>query len=162
MRKAFVLFLILSSGAVFAQSSEPTVETLEARASVRLNDLRCVIKIGVDLPVEQRTSLQLGSRDEKALPLFLFNPGVSLNHTFAMAPACNLQEADRLMKESWSAFGFLHDVPVKVTKETWQPIKNGNGACVQRVHEVVEMDLSPQLKLTSEKIVLNQVDGCIR
>lgn len=158
----FSFFVMVCSVGVFAQQSQKvkTIVTHD-RASIRLNDLRCVIQLGVDLPLEQRTTLQLGSREKDALSLTL-NPlsDEQAKHTFATAPTCDHIEADRLAKESVMFFGFQHDTPITLTKHISEPFKNGFGQCIQNIHEILEIQLSSKITLTSEEYLLHASEGC--
>ncbi len=163
----FVLFAISISLAFtsFAQGKEPghTVVS-QTTASIRLNDLRCVIALGIDQPVEKRTTLQLGSSDPKALPIFLSPESVptTLQHSFAISESCDIPEVDELKKESLLFFGFLHEIPVTITTKFSAPfqIHFGGGPCRQNIHEQVEIALSKKVKLVSNEYQTRPSSEC--
>lgn len=159
-----LIFMILLSANVLGQSSDPVISVKMGRGMLSIHRLRCTVIAGHNESQDLRDRLFtiLGDSDSNSRTISLIRPtgvDIELNHHFAQAQGCPIEELDLKVKESHTRFGFI-DAKVTLTKKSSGPFINGFGKCVERYNEELELEIGPNVTVKSFEGQIREVTGC--
>lgn len=152
--KFLTALVALAASTAFAA---PKTEVLNILSTTALSGLHCQIgEMGSSLPVSERMTTVL----PKPQILTGASKEMELEHLQFSAAGCDLAKLDQLASEANQHFGFLRGVKVKITKDTSESRRAGNGQCFARFTETVVIDLGQNIVLTSENVKILSMNDC--
>ncbi|MAF77812.1 MAG: hypothetical protein CME60_06585 [Halobacteriovoraceae bacterium] len=147
------IFLINEASA----SRDFNINKFEIKSPISLQELKCVIPVGLESPIEERMHTQMTDfyimNDREGL--------IEVEHELAFAQGCDLDRLDELKQLAIrTRFGFADSV-VTLTKETQIRPFLYNGKCVRNIVESLEIDFGQGTLLkTSRRSILKEATGC--